>query len=220
MVTSMWSGGPFFLGTTVRWSDSAREDAVTERADVVRNRAAVLAAADELYRREDLDRVTLARIAATAGVGKATVLRRFGSLDGVVEAVLAPRVAALREAVRTGPPPLGPGGPAEAALHAYVAALFDFVLANRALIRAIEHRRPDAYYANPASRFWIEELTRRVEAALPAADAGYLAHVVFTAMRADVVDFLRSDQRMSVDRIRAGLHSLVCEGAPHPVSAR
>ncbi|WP_028922441.1 TetR/AcrR family transcriptional regulator [Pseudonocardia acaciae] len=180
-----------------------------ERADAVRNRAAVLRAAEDLFRRDDLEHVTLARIADAAGVGKATVLRRFGDLTGVVEAVIAPRVTALRDALRTGNPPLGPGGRPPERLHAYLDALLDFVLDNRALIRALENRRPHAYYANPASRFWIDELGRRIHAAHPDADADYLAHAVFTALRADVIDYLRTDRRMSTDRIRAGLHALV-----------
>jgi hypothetical protein len=93
-------------------------------------------------------------------------------------------------------------------LHTYLDALFDFVLDNRALIRALEHRRPHAYYANPASQ-WIDELARRLHGAHPAADADYLAYAVFTAMRADVIDYLRAEQHMSTDRIRAGLHTLV-----------
>jgi hypothetical protein len=40
-------------------------------------------------------------------------------------------------------------------------------------------------------------------------DAAYLAHAVFTAMRADVIDYLRLEQDMSADRIRAGLHTLL-----------
>jgi hypothetical protein len=36
---------------------------------------------------------------------------------------------------------------------------------------------------------------------------------VFTALRADVVDYLRADQRMSTGRLRAGLHSLVGRAA-------
>jgi len=182
---------------------------LTERSDAARNRVAVLDAADALFRRDDLDHVTLARIAEAAGVGKATVLRRFGDLTGLVEAVLAPRVTALRDAVRTGDPPLGPGGPPGDRLHAFLDALCDFVLDNRALIRALEHRRPDAYYANSASRFWISELRRRIRAARPAADADYLAHVLFTALRADVIDYLRVGRQMSTERIRYGLHALV-----------
>jgi hypothetical protein len=107
--------------------------------------------------------------------------------------------------VRTGNPPLGLGGPADGGLHAFLDALFHFVLDNRAL----EHRRPNAYYANPASQFWIGELSRRIRAAHPTADADYLAHVVFTALRADIIDYLRTDRKMSTERIRTGLHALV-----------
>lgn len=181
---------------------------MTERADAARNRATVLAAAETLFRREDLDHVSLARVAQAAGVGKATVMRRFGDLLGLVDALIAPRVTALQDRVRSGEPPLGPGGAPGARLHAYVDALFDFVLDNRTLIRALEHYGPHAYYANPASRFWIEELTGRIRAARPGVDAGYLAYAVFTALRADVIDYLRRHQHMDTERIRAGVHAL------------
>jgi AcrR family transcriptional regulator len=181
---------------------------VGERADAARNRSAVLAAAEGLFARDDLDHVGLARIADAAGVGKATVLRGFGTLMGLVEAVIAPKVAALRHAVEAGPAPLGPGGEPGERLAAYLDALLDFVLANRGLIRALEHRGPNAYYDNPASRFWIDELARRIGAVQPGQDAEFHAHVLFTALRADVLDHLRDDRHMSVDRIRAGLHVL------------
>ncbi|MCK7626093.1 TetR/AcrR family transcriptional regulator [Streptomyces sp. RS10V-4] len=188
---------------------------MSERADAVRNRAAVLRAAETLFRSADADRVTLARIAQAAGVGKATVLRHFGSLTGMVEAVLAPRTCALREAARSGPPPLGPGGPPEEALHSFLDALFDFVRDNRALIRALEHRSPDAYYANPASQWWLAELRHRLHAARPSADSDYLAHALFTALRADVMDYLRTTRGMSPQRLRQGLHSLVPPPPPN-----
>jgi len=188
---------------------------VVERADVTRNRAAVLGAADALFREEGAGRVTLALIAEAAGVGKATVLRHFGSVTGMVEAVLAPRVGALRAAATSGPPPLGPGGPPEETLHRFIDALFDFVLDNRVLIRALENRSPDAYYANPASQWWIDELRRRIRTARPAADSDYLAHAVFTAMRADVVDYLRSARKMSPERLREGLHTLIPPQTDH-----
>jgi hypothetical protein len=94
-------------------------------------------------------------------------------------------------------------------VHAFLDTLIDFVLGNRALIRAIEHRRPDAYYANPASQFWIAELRARIAAVDDRADAGYLAYVVVTSVRADVIDYLCTAEGMSVRRIRAGLHALV-----------
>ncbi|GGQ25114.1 AcrR family transcriptional regulator [Actinomadura coerulea] len=181
---------------------------MTERADAARNRAAVLAAAEALFEREDLDHVSLARIAQAAGVGKATVMRRFGDLLGLVDALIAPRVTALQERVRSGAPPLGPGGDAVARLHAYLDALLDFVFENRMLIRALEHYGPYAYYANPASQFWIDELAARIHAARPSADAEYLAYAVFTALRADVIDYLREHRHMETERIRAGVHAL------------
>jgi AcrR family transcriptional regulator len=95
-----------------------------------------------VFQRDNSGRITLARITETAGVGKATVLRQFGDLNGLVEAVLAPRVAAVQDAIQTGNPPLGPGGSPQGRLHTYLNALFDIVLDNRALIRALEHSRP------------------------------------------------------------------------------
>ncbi|WP_349258309.1 TetR/AcrR family transcriptional regulator [Stackebrandtia sp.] len=183
-------------------------EVMSERVDAARNRAAVLAAAEALFQREDLDHVSLASIAEAAGVGKATVLRRFGDLLGLVDALIAPRVVVLRDRVRSGEPPLGPGGGATERLHAYLDALFDFVLDNRTLIRALEQYGPYAYYDNPASRFWIEELADRLRAARPTVDAEYLAHAVFTALRADVIDYLRQFPHMDTPRIRAGIHAL------------
>ncbi|MEU4197231.1 TetR/AcrR family transcriptional regulator [Kribbella sp. NPDC026611] len=192
---------------------------MAERADAARNRVTILAVAEELYQRHEPGSITLARIAETAGVGKATVLRRFGDLNGLVEAVLAPKVAALRDALRTGAPPLGPGGTPAAQLHAYLDALFDFVLDNRVLIRALENRRPHAYYANSASQFWIDELDRRLRAVHPASDSKYLAYVVFTALRADVVEYLNAEQHLPIDRIRAGLHNLAALDPGSPSSS-
>lgn len=182
-----------------------------ERADAARNRAAILAAAADLFERDGTD-VSMADVAHAAGVGKGTVFRRFGDRTTLVREVLRPRVTALREAAESGPPPLGPGAGPSAALHAYLDALFDFVWTSRPLIRALEHRAPHAYYANDPSRFWIAELTRRLSATRPHDDAEYLAHAVFTALRADVIDYLVTEKRMSHDRIRTGIHTLA--GAP------
>lgn len=185
-----------------------------ERADAARNREAILAAAAELFDRQDAGSVSLNDVATAAGVGKGTVFRRFGDRTGLIQAVLEPRVRALRDAVGSGPPPLGPGGDPRESLRAYVDGLLDFVWANRGLIRALEHRGPDAYYANDASRFWVAELERRLAAVHPDDDADYLAHAVFTALRADVIDYLTDARAMSPERVRAGLHRL--SGGPSP----
>lgn len=179
-----------------------------ERADAARNRAAILAAASALFDREGVEGVSMHDIAVAAGVGKGTVFRRFGDRTALISAVLEPRASALRDLVESGPPPLGPGGATDDALRAFLDALFDFVWHNRPLIRALENMGPHAYYANDFSRFWMAELARRLAATAPDVDADYLAHAVFTALRADVIDYLVTARDMTRDRIMAGLHSL------------
>ncbi|MEV4890978.1 helix-turn-helix domain-containing protein, partial [Nonomuraea sp. NPDC055795] len=79
-----------------------------ERADAARNRQAVLRATEQLLAEGGGDHVSLDRVAALAGVGKGTVFRRFGNRAGLLQALLEERSRELREAVVTGPPPLGP----------------------------------------------------------------------------------------------------------------
>lgn len=179
-----------------------------ERADAARNRAAILSAASTLFDREGVEGVSMHAIATAAGVGKGTVFRRFGDRTALIAAVLEPRARVLRDLVESGPPPLGPGGAAADALRAYLDALFDFVWHNRPLIRALEDVGPHAYYANEFSQFWIAELTRRLATTDPNFDVDYLAHAVFTALRADVIDYLVSARGMTRDRIRTGVHNL------------
>jgi AcrR family transcriptional regulator len=57
------------------------------RADAEsRTRTALMDAATRAFFEEDWERISLARIAAEAGVTKQTLLRHFGSRDGLVEA--------------------------------------------------------------------------------------------------------------------------------------
>ncbi|OAA27680.1 transcriptional regulator [Frankia sp. EI5c] len=180
----------------------------TERADAARNRAAILAAAAELFDRDGVEQVSMNDIARAAGVGKGTIFRRFGDRTALIEAVLLPRAASMRRLVDNGPPPLGPGGEPDDALHAYLDALLDFVWANRTLIRALEHRVPHSYYAHSSSQYWLHELTRRLAVTHPHDDTDYLTYMLSTALRADVIDYLVSERQMDLDNVRAGLHRL------------
>ena len=93
-------------GRRSRYGSMGCSRKVSQRADAVRNRAAILDAAEALFRQDG--HLTLARVADAAGVGKATVLRRFGDLNGLVEAVIAPKVTALRGASTPPTPPSTP----------------------------------------------------------------------------------------------------------------
>lgn len=79
------------------------------RKDAERNRAAVLAAADDLFARgANPESVTMADIAVAAGVGKATLFRAFGDRTGLIQTLYQARLDPIKEAVEEGPPPLGP----------------------------------------------------------------------------------------------------------------
>ena len=64
------------------------------RSDAERNRRLVLEAAAEAFAEEGFD-VGMAEIARRAGVGNATVFRRFPSKDALYEAILDEKIAEL-----------------------------------------------------------------------------------------------------------------------------
>jgi AcrR family transcriptional regulator len=151
--------------------------------------------------------VSMNDIAEAAGVGKGTLFRRFSSRTALIEAVLTRRASALLRREHD-MPPSGPGIEPVVALRGYLDSLLDFVWENRSLIRALDQSGPNVFYENVASQHWTGELTRLVAAARPGEDADYLAHILYTAMRADAVDYLHTARGMSLDRIRAGLHAV------------
>ncbi|WP_328223241.1 MULTISPECIES: TetR/AcrR family transcriptional regulator [unclassified Streptomyces] len=68
------------------------------RADAERNRDLILAAARRLYATEGLG-VSMASVAREAGVGKATLGRRFATREELINAVFADRMDAYADAV-------------------------------------------------------------------------------------------------------------------------
>ncbi|REE99372.1 TetR/AcrR family transcriptional regulator [Thermomonospora umbrina] len=68
------------------------------RADAERNRGRILAAARRLFAREGLG-VSMAAVAREAGVGKATLSRRFATREDLITAVFADRMDAYATAV-------------------------------------------------------------------------------------------------------------------------
>jgi AcrR family transcriptional regulator len=67
----------------------------TLRSDAERNRRLALEAAVQAFAEEGLD-VGMAEIARRAGVGNATVFRRFPSKDALIEAIVDEKIAALQ----------------------------------------------------------------------------------------------------------------------------
>jgi AcrR family transcriptional regulator len=79
-------------------SVSAPTATLPRRADALRNRERVIAAAAEVFAQKGLD-AGIPEIAARAGVGKATVYRSFPSKEHLVAAVACERLASITERV-------------------------------------------------------------------------------------------------------------------------
>lgn len=186
-----------------------------ERADAARNRAAILAATEELLVREDAEHVSIDAVAAAAGVGKGTVFRRFGSRAGLLRALVEDRMDGLSRQIRSGPPPLGPGAPPVERLTAFFDAVIAVASRNSALISAYEYaaagpqRAAAAEHANDAYAWWYEHLAGLIEQARPDLDAELVGHVLLGALHAPPIRALLAEG--AADRVRRTMRRLVTD---------
>ncbi|MFC9235727.1 TetR/AcrR family transcriptional regulator [Streptomyces decoyicus] len=185
------------------------------RADAVRNRETVLAAADELFARSASPRgVSMDDIAAAAGVGKGTLFRRFGDRTGLIRAVFDARIQPLRQAVEEGPAPLGPSAAPRDRVPALLDAVLRFKLDHRHLSLALEEAGSGSPYQGASYAWWHGILRDTLEqlpeaAAGPAADSDFTAHVLLAATRADLVEHLAGQEGMTPGRMRDQLAAFV-----------
>ena len=178
-----------------------------ERADAARNRARILAAARELFDRHGVDAIPLERVAAHAGVSKATLFRRFGDRQALFLALLDEHERTLQDAMLGGPPPLGPGAPPLERLHAFADALLALSLEHRAFLLASETAHPLARLRTGAYAAWHVHVTALLEQT-GAADPPVLAHLVLAAVDAELLTALAQDG-LAPDRLAAALHDLL-----------
>jgi len=125
---------------------------VTERADAARNRTRVLAAAADLFAARDPRTVTMDDIAKAAGVGRATVYRRYPDTWSIAVALLDEHERALQERLLRGEPPLGPGARPASRLAAFYAAFVELLDAHADFVLGTE--TGGARFATGAYGFW------------------------------------------------------------------
>jgi len=123
-----------------------------ERADAARNRAKILAAADQVFSARDPRSVTMDDIAKAAGVGRGTLYRRYPDIRSIALALLDEHERALQEQLMGGVPPLGPGAPPGDRLAAFYAAMIELLEAHIDL--ALGAESGGARYATGAYDFW------------------------------------------------------------------
>ncbi|WP_309097083.1 TetR/AcrR family transcriptional regulator [Streptomyces sp.] len=176
------------------------------RADALRNRETVLAAADRLFATcASPEDVTMADIAAAAGVGKGTLFRGFGDRTGLIRALYESRLEPIRHAVAEGPHPLGPTTPPAERVPALLDALLCFKLDHRHLSLALEGTGSDSPYRAAHYDWWHGTLRDVLEQLPGLTDAGFTAHALLAAVRADLVDHLTDREHVTRERLRRDL---------------
>jgi AcrR family transcriptional regulator len=155
-----------------------------ERADAARNRARVLAAAAELFRsREDPRAVTMDDVARAAGVGRATLYRRYPDIVSIAAALLGEDERKLQEQLLRGGSPLGPGAPPAERLAAFYAAMVEHLDRHLPLVLAVDAGA--ARFAVGSYGFWRAHVrSLLVEAAVPDPDA--LVDLLLAPLAAEV----------------------------------
>jgi len=178
-----------------------------ERADAARNRARILEAARSLLAERGAAQVTLAEVAQAAGVGKATLFRRFGDRAALFLALLDEHERALQDAVLRGEPPLGPGAPPRERLLAFLDALLALSFEHRDLLLASETARPGARLQTGAYAFWHRHLSFLLAELGAAGDHDLLAHILLAAYDAELLTALHEQGRDEAG-VREAIRSL------------
>ncbi|MVU77862.1 TetR family transcriptional regulator [Nocardia sp. ET3-3] len=191
------------------------------RADAARNRQAILEAARRLFAEEGAEAATMDRIAAAAGVAKGTLFHRFGNRAGLLYELVSEGAIALMEAVKSGPPPLGPGAPAADRLLAYFDAMArliaDDIELNVAYMALPPHPRRDEFHA-----FWAAHIGALLREVRPDLDADVVGGLLLAPLGGELVPaMVRAGQK---DRLLEAVHQLVESvigyrpATTHPVS--
>ncbi|MTE15018.1 TetR/AcrR family transcriptional regulator [Nocardia aurantiaca] len=191
-------------------------DRPKERADAARNRQAILEATRKLLAEEGADAATMERIAAAAGVAKGTLFHRFGNRAGLLYELIAEGAVNLREAVTSGPPPLGPGAPAGERLLAYFDAMTRLVADDIELSVAYQalppHPRREEFHA-----FWAAHIAALLREARPDLDADVVGGLLLAPLGGELVPYLvRAGQK---DRLLEGVRQLVRSVLNQPARA-
>ncbi|OZM84058.1 TetR/AcrR family transcriptional regulator [Pseudonocardia sp. MH-G8] len=176
-----------------------------ERADAARNRARILAAAADLFRGGgDPRAVTMDDVARAAGVGRATLYRRYPDVPAIAEALLGDHERDLQERLLRGEPPLGPGAAPAERLAAFYAAMVAHLEAHLPLVIALD--AGSARFAVGSYGFWRAHVRALlVEAAVPDPDA--LVDTLLAPLAAEVFGHQRAGG-LTPERIAAGLTRL------------
>jgi AcrR family transcriptional regulator len=178
-----------------------------ERADAAANRVRILEAALRVLAERGAEGTSIDAVACEAGVGKGTIFRRFGDRSGLFQALMDEHLRAFQDAFMFGPPPLGPGAPAEDRLAAFLDGLLDLQDDQLELTLALERdRRGPPIGGYLALSVHVESLISEIS---PTLDARVTAQLLLNALNVNLVRYLRRDAGVSLATIKASMRPLI-----------
>ncbi|WP_282694699.1 TetR/AcrR family transcriptional regulator [Streptomyces sp. CC208A] len=201
--------GPAPLLTVLPTTPGSGRSPAPERADAARNRRRILDAAARIVAEKGPDAVTMNQVAHASGIGVGTVYRRFGDVSQLLWALLDERERRFQEAYMSGPPPLGPGAPADERLDAFFDALVDRVAEQRAILLAAHSAAPRSRYHGGAYQLMHTHVAMLVSLIRPGADATLLAHLLLAPFSPDLMHHLTVEQALPAERVKAGVRELL-----------
>ena len=178
------------------------DEQISERSDAAKNRAKVLAAAERLFADRDPRRVTMDAIAREAGVGRATLYRRYPNPQAIAVALLDEHERRLQEKIIYGEPPLGPGAPPHERLAAFYDAMID--LLDTHLHLALGAETGSLRFRTGAYRFWRTHV-RMLAAAAEIPESEAMADVLLAPLAPEVYQHMRGEglsRRRFADAVR------------------
>ncbi len=173
-----------------------------ERSDAARNRAKILKAAEGLFAARPAADVTMEDIAKAAGVGRATLYRRYPDRSAIAVALLDEHERELQERLLTGPPPLGPGAPPAERLAAFYAAMTGLLTRHVHLVLGTEvgHSR----FTTGPYRLWRTHVRHLAEQA-GTKDPDALADILLAPLAPEVFRYQTGELGLSPERITDAL---------------
>lgn len=195
-----------------------------ERGDAAENRKRILAAARAVVAERGVDGTSMDAVACAAGVGKGTLFRRFGDRARLFDALIDDAMAEFQDAFLSGPPPLGPGAPANVRLEAFVDELLRLMDAQLDFVLAAARAAPAGgrVSVHGSLALFVRVMVAEID---PSLDGQVIADLLLGAVSAPVLYHLRRDQGVELERIQAAtralLHGLIekREGQPPQTSA-
>jgi AcrR family transcriptional regulator len=194
------------VDTPIQLPTIAPENA-TPRADALRNRARILAAARRLFADHGAACVSMDDIADAAGVGKGTLFRRFGSRSALALALLDEQETAFQDGFIRGEPPLGPGASPADRLIAFGEGRLDLLEAHSDLIATAEVGA--SRLTSPPYAVYRLHMTLLVREADPTCDPAYLVESLLSCLGAEEFLHMREQLGLSLEQVKAGWRELV-----------